>query len=472
LIDILRGRLYQIALLSLAVLILRPTPISQALRSNIEKAKIAAASGEPDAVYENLASARQLNPYLAGLQLSLSRAALRSGHPEEAAIFLSNPDIGGTDEHEAQCMIVETLLAKSDVEEAYALWERIQTGCSENPLLLKNLSDLLIKAKEIEPAINVLTFIRSLDTADTDAILQLGILSALKEPEDALPLLRSAMEQSTEEKSIARELVDVIEEARLLERKEISHAAVGQVLGRYSEWFLASIAFENAISIDPTYADAISFLGLSLDELGEGGLAQLKDAVELSPDGSIPHLHLALHWLRNGSAQLALIELETAARLDPTNPIIAAQIGQAYELLGDIETSLSAYRLATELAPQDATFWLLLAQSSLRSKFDILNIGLPASRNAVALDPNNASALDALGYCYYLLGDIDFAERFLKQSIIIDPNLANSQYHMGLLHLYQENSDLATTAFELAYLLDPEGSIGELARRALETLGQ
>jgi tetratricopeptide (TPR) repeat protein len=108
----------------------------------------------------------------------------------------------------------------------------------------------------------------------------------------------------------------------------------------------------------------------------------------------------------------------------------------------------------------------------LRSKFDILNIGLPASRNAVALDPNNASALDALGYCYYLLGDIDFAERFLKQSIIIDPNLANTQYHMGLLHLYQENSDLATTAFEFAYLLDPEGSIGELARRALETLGQ
>ena len=99
---------------------------------------------------------------------------------------------------------------------------------------------------------------------------------------------------------------------------------------------------------------------------------------------------------------------------------------------------MSAYRDAAELVPYNPDFWLLVAQYTLSKEIGVQSIALPAARNALALKPRNAEGLDALGYGYYLLGNFPMAERLLSRSVQLDPSLALTQYHLGLLRLAQE----------------------------------
>jgi tetratricopeptide (TPR) repeat protein len=141
-------------------------------------------------------------------------------------------------------------------------------------------------------------------------------------------------------------------------------------------------------------------------------------------------------------------------------------------MLGEIEIAIEAYRIATELSPQDSTFWIVLAQASLNHEFHVATMGQPAARNAVALEPDNALAVDALAYSYYLLGDFDYADRLITKAIELDPFNPSIQYHLGLLRASQNQYQGTIAAFEMAVQLDPDGSIGEMARRALETISQ
>jgi lipoprotein NlpI len=75
-----------------------------------------------------------------------------------------------------------------------------------------------------------------------------------------------------------------------------------------------------------------------------------------------------------------------------------------------------------------------------------------------------------LGYSYYLLGDFDYAERMITRALELDPLSPQVQYHLGVLKASQNQFQSSTAAFEMALLLDPEGEIGELAQRALETI--
>lgn len=466
-LDIFRGRLAQLFLLFLAILVLNPSPTSRLFVSHVEKAKLAMESGATEVVYDHLTMAHQLNPYSPSLQLTLSRAALDLGFVEQAIDLLEGQEDFLSAPGKVECMKAESLIASSEINEAFSAWISIPGRCVAESTTLTKLAEKLVLEKEIEKAIQVLEVLRPQMDSDPDVMPELGTLYAIVHPEEALPYLRPLSGDSP----LAHDLVETIENYRVLEQKEITLAAVGQVLGRHSEWFLGSIAFENAIDENPEYATAYSFLGLSLDALGQNGISELETAVELSPDDSIPHLNLALHWLQFGAPNLAILELETAAELDPTNAYIAAQMGQAYVLLGEFEPALAAYKHAAALAPQNSGIWLLLAQASLHFQVDLENVALPASRNAVALDPQNATALDALGYTYFLLDDVDFAERFLKQSIALDPMFASAHYHLGLVYLSQEKLDLAKASFELATQFDADGEIGQLARRALERLG-
>jgi Flp pilus assembly protein TadD len=299
-----------------------------------------------------------------------------------------------------------------------------------------------------------------------------GLLLATQSPETSLGLLRLANELAPEGNSIALELIRTIEDARVVDNDAYALAQVGQVMAKYGYWSYATRAFQAAIDLEPTYADAHAFLGLSLDEMGENGFDSYQRAIELADDLALPYIYLGMHWLRNGYPEIALTKFEKALQLEPENPIVVVQIGHSYELMGETEYALDAYLAATELSPQNPTFWLILAQASLNAERNISMIGQPAARNAVALDPDNASAVDALGYSYYLQGDLDYADRLISQAVGLDPHNPLIQYHLGLLRAAQNKYFESKAAFEMAVRLDPQGSVGGLAQRVLDTITQ
>ncbi|MCH7587680.1 MAG: tetratricopeptide repeat protein [Chloroflexi bacterium] len=466
----LRARIPHILIGLLVLLVLSPSPVRRNLVTYIEKARTAAASGDPEAALDYIDRALLIDPGLKSLELIAAEAALATDHPERAIPYLNSLSERDQDQEIILCLTAEMRAAMGQYLEAFMLWEQAENLCSERRDFLYNLADHLVDNEKFSMAERVVEHLSSLAHSDPELHFQLAALTALRDPEQALIQLRLLDELSADNQALTAELIKAIEDSRHLNLMQFTLSKVGQVFAKNFEWSFAAQAFRNALDIQPDYSDALSFLGLAIDELGQDGLSWLKQAERADPIQALPHINLAVHWLRNNAPQLALFELEQAAVLDPSNPIIPAQIAQTYEYLGDINIAIELYRAATELAPKDPNLWLLLAQSSSQNNFDVLNIGLPAARNAAALAPDSAAALDTLGYSYYLLGDLEFAGRFLFRALAIDSGFASTHYHLGLYYAAQLDMQSSIVSFEMAVILDPESVVGQLARRTLETL--
>lgn len=470
--EVIRSRIGYIVITILAMLMLRPTPLQHGLVSMLSKANISAASGRNEAALRYLEGATVLDRELTSIYADIAAAALASNnHAQAEKYILLHKEINALDPY-LDCLEIDLYSKLGDAESAIELWTSSAAECQNSEIIIRELTQQLLAQGEFHLASEAISGLTQLMPADFEMQFFRGLILATSDPERALSFLRFTDEITPGGNPVALELVRTIEDARFERSEAYTLAEVGQVLAKHGYWNYAVNAFQSAIEIEPTYADAHTFLGLALDEIGKNGYQSYQHAIDLAPENSLAYIYLGIHWLRNGFPELALSKFESARELEPRSAIIAVQIAHAYELLGEVEIAIDAYQIATEFAPQNSTFWALLAQASLNHEYAIENIGLPAARNAVAINPKSGMAYDALGYYYYLLGDFDFSDRFLTRAVELEPLNPSIQYHIGILRASQDQYLDSKAAFEMAFFLDPEGSIGEMARRALETISQ
>jgi tetratricopeptide (TPR) repeat protein len=468
--EILRLRALHLIGVIIISFLLSPTPINRVALHHINAAKTAASLGRSDAALIHLEQVLAYYPDNIHYRISAAEIAFTAGEYNRALHHLGLLDYELQAEINLICIQAEALLALGNPSKALEFWDLADHRCPNFAQGLTPHVEELIEDGNFEEAENILRILNEYQPLNEDLHLMLGMVLATSAPEDALVFLRLADDLSRNENITAQQLYRVIDDARASDHPAYTLVCVGRHFAGMSYWRFAIQAFSNAVMIQPDYADAYAYLGLSKDQVGENGIIELLKAAELAPDLPLPHFTLGMHWLFKANYDMALNEFERAVELDPENPAIIVQIGAAYTAKGDLPKALQAYRAAAEIDPQDPKFWLLLAQISLQHEYEVSEIALPAARNALALDPLHAPSLDALGYCYYLLGDMKFAEKFLYQAVELDPSLAAAQYHLGLLKFHQEESEAAIAAFKLAQELDSDGNIGFLASRTLETI--
>jgi Flp pilus assembly protein TadD len=91
------------------------------------------------------------------------------------------------------------------------------------------------------------------------------------------------------------------------------------------------------------------------------------------------------------------------------------------------------------------------------------DVGLPAAQKAVELAPDDATALDVLGWTYLSSGRLSLAEQTLLRVIDIAPELASAHLHLGMTYLAQAHRDAAHLELTRARDLDPQGEVGQFA---------
>jgi tetratricopeptide (TPR) repeat protein len=470
LIEVLRLRFLPVMGVFLAIVILSPTPVNRLAVSHIDSARIAAISGSSEAALGHLEALLEIYPDNARFHLSAAEIALSIGSYDRVLLHLDALKGKVDEDRDLLCIQADLLIHQGEYEKALERWEFAERDCPGFEYQLRPVADQLLDEGMFEDAEDILITLSQLLPTDSEIQLQLGFIIASHDPENALASLRLADDLSENGCLEARELYRVIDDALIEDHPAYTLASAGQFFVAHGYWSFAMRAFEKVVTIQPDYAEAFAYLGLSQDKNGLSGLENLETAVALAPDQLIPHLFLGIHWLEKDEIDLALEELNKAIEIDPQNPTVIAQIGEAYNARGDPAIAIDAYRIAAELNPQDPTFWLLLAQMSLKNEYQVSQVGLLAARNAVALDTNSAAALDALGYAYFLLGDLNFAERFITRALQKEPLLPLTQYHFGLLKATQNDVASAIAAFQFARILDGDGSVGHLAGRALETI--
>jgi len=114
---------------------------------------------------------------------------------------------------------------------------------------------------------------------------------------------------------------------------------------------LAESAARQALSIDPKIGEAHAVLAQL--NTWEGDLLDAESgfffAISLEPNEPTPHHWYSLLLSRVGRLQQAREQAQRAYELDPTSPIIAANLAGMYLMLGEDDQALRLSRVATEL---------------------------------------------------------------------------------------------------------------------------
>ena len=304
--------------------------------------------------------------------------------------------------------------------------------------------------------------------ADAQAYYRLGLLLTLSDPDRALGSLTAASSLDPEFDPVSQTLITTINLSALQPDEATRLVTLGRGLGLVNEWDLASRAFDEAIRADGKYAEAWAWLGEAKQQKDQDGRADLDRALELNPKSVLVRGLRGLYWKRQGNYQQALSEYLLAAETEPENPAWRVSIAETYAQMGDLSSALVAYQRATELASKESIYWRLLALFCAANNVQVEDVGLPAAQKAVQLAPDDASALDMLGWSYLSSGRLSLAEQTLLDAIELAPEFASAHLHLGMTYLAQADRDAAHLELTRARDLDPQGEIGQFAAQLLD----
>jgi tetratricopeptide (TPR) repeat protein len=229
---------------------------------------------------------------------------------------------------------------------------------------------------------------------------------------------------------------------------------------------LAQRAFDEAVAINPGYAEAQAFAGFVRDQRGADGKTRLDRAVELDPDLIVARYFRARHLWERANLDGALDDLRYAAERDPANALIAAEIGRVYAQRSDFASAEKWLTQARDLKPQDAAIWKSLAELYVGRSYGTPDQGVATAQQIVTLAPADAEAHVWLGRAYLRSGDRGGAERELNEAVRLDPQSALAHFYLG--RLFGRETEAGRLEYERAVTLEPEGPSGAAAKRVLE----
>lgn len=468
--DCVRYQLIRRWLLVLGVLMLlglRPSALPGPLVLPLKSAITANQQASPRLALEALEQAIQFAPQIGSLQRAAARLALQSANLEQAAHFINLASRQVPPDPALHCLEGDLANARGNILEALAAWSLSSVDCDEPEINLARIANARLSAGDPAGLRLFLEALLDYQPDHAEASRQLALLLAAVDPPAASPALQRAGELQPQEAAFLRRLSQRISDARRLDYPAAVFAESGKTLAAAGHWQHAELALEKAILLVPSFIEARAYLGMIQIKLGKDGMPNLRLAAE--EENAIAHALLGSHLLENGEEIQAILWLERASRLDPTNPVYAAQLGAALAAAGRMNAAEQSYRRAAELDAARPEFWLLLAKFSAENNLGIIETALPAARNAYLLG-RGSSALDLLGYSHFQLGELILARRLLSAALSSNPLDPSLQYHWGLLQLENGDRQSAIAALQLALQLQPDAALAFRIQRTLDRL--
>jgi len=311
------------------------------------------------------------------------------------------------------------------------------------------------------------------DTDNPTAHLYLAMIQAINDPAGARRELEAINDTRPPVVMAGRDyLFDALDRAEAANTEAGKAKSIGLALLQLGEWQLARLALEKALLLDPTDAEAMAFIGHAKAQLGRPALTYLAAAVRSKPDWPMGHYLLGLYYLEQEAYEFAANEFRTTLRLDPDNAQALADLARAYVGLGQYLEAEEALVEATKSEPDDLSFHSSLVSFYANHAFRVTDRGLAAARYAADLAPDAPQIRDMLGWMYFLAGDSSQAHLHLESALQLNPELASTYYHLGVLRKALGEDEAAQFAFLRAIDLDTDGFYRRQAQKALRDMPQ
>jgi adenylate cyclase len=209
---------------------------------------------------------------------------------------------------------------------------------------------------------------------------------------------------------------------------------------------LAETEARQALVIDPNIGEAHAVLAQINADRGDFLDAEsgFFFAISLEPNEPTPHQWYSILLMNVGRLDAALAQAKKAQELDPTSPILAANLANAYLMKGDDDAALRYSKLATELGLGTRNYGVETTVAVRRAQWDearklvaqeehlppvlkakagefVNAIADPALRPAViaemkAMDPATVPQSKLVG-SYLQLGAVDEAYRIMSETL-------------------------------------------------------
>ncbi|MBU0702483.1 MAG: tetratricopeptide repeat protein, partial [Chloroflexi bacterium] len=333
------------------VLILRPaqTPYLDLLRQG----DVRAANTERTGAVAAYREAARLQPDDAEPYFRLARLYLDWGRTDDALNALAEAErLGAEGDERVERLHVAIHTARADWVAVIEHAQRLLALAPADSDARHALARAYVELQEWDAAQTEYERLLNSDPADQVAHERLGALLLGDDP-IAIQHLYTAQTDLTER------LLAALQEASTANDPAYTDALLGQTLFEAQEWALAARRFERALSHNPDYPDAHTYLGHALDQMGRPDEARphLEKGVELAPDSFVARAFLGLHYDRLGDYPAARAEYEAAYDLNPENPAICVEIGQTWASEGRYTAAEIWLQEAVSLQPNDPALW-------------------------------------------------------------------------------------------------------------------
>ena len=275
----------------------------------------------------------------------------------------------------------------------------------------------------------------------------------------------------------------------------------------------AEAAFEAALEISPTDADALDGLARTYSARGAGADAadfaraerRFKQAIDLAPDNASAFLALGDLYQASGRSEDAVAQYRKAVKLQPDNPaghgrladaLLAARLPEealaeqlirqqqapndrdvlldlasTYRALDRFDEAEAVYRTLIDLAPNDPVLKIPLGDLFLERGEPDQALPLYEEVAQASNDPQiQAQARGQLGKAYLRLGEMDKALAIASDLIASQPELDRGYALQGAVYEAQDRTEDAIAAYETGSAQVPDAlglqlTLGELYLR-------
>jgi tetratricopeptide (TPR) repeat protein len=145
------------------------------------------------------------------------------------------------------------------------------------------------------------------------------------------------------------------------------------------------------------------------------GIALLEDAVKKHADDPVAYISLAQGYSEADRHDQAVKVLQEAQAKFPTDDSIAFELGTVFDKAKKFADAESAFKSVLARDPENATALNYLGYM-LAERGERLDESVEYLKKALTIEPDNGSFLDSLGWAYFKSDKLDLAETNLKRA--------------------------------------------------------
>lgn len=352
-----------------------------------------------------------------------------------------------------------------DMVNAAAYWEIAARTQPPDTALLRQLAQTYLDLQRWALAADTLERLVSAGHGQTWAHYQLGMLRAAFDPQTAISHLESAATEVAFN-ALANALLRV-----LMGNADdpLISARVGQVFVEYRLWAYAELAFAHAAIIGQPFAEALAYTGFVRERQGKDGSAWIEQALSLASDNAQVRYLQGLHLRARGDMVESVAALVEAVALQPANPLYCAELGRAYQLIGDVTNAALWLQQAVILSGSAPEFQQLLGLFYAQEALTLAVYGVDAQAQIAALTPQDPDVLAELAWSLYSVGEAAGAQNQIDAALALDSSNARALYYRARILL--DGGDTLAALALLQQVAASESEFAEQAQRILSSLG-